>query len=44
MSTNDLTDRIFRSITFSGASKHTIRGNPITLTNRRDVLSTAGPM
>ena len=36
VSTNDLTDSIFRSITFSGASGHTIRGNPITLTNRAD--------
>src|SRR5678815_4801781 len=33
VSTNDLTGRFFRSITFSGASRHTIRGNPITLTN-----------
>src|SRR5437773_8639352 len=33
VSTNDLTDGIFRSITFSGASRHTTRGNPITLTN-----------
>jgi hypothetical protein len=42
VSTNDLTDRIFRSITFSGASKHTIRGNPITLTNRTDCIINAG--
>src|SRR4026207_1442063 len=35
VSTNDLTDRIFRSITFNlASSRHTIRGNPITLTNR----------
>ncbi len=33
VSTNDLTDRIFRSIRFDLASRHTIRGNPITLTN-----------
>ena len=42
VSTNDFTDRIFRSITFSGASKHTIRGNPITLTNRTDVIINSG--
>src|SRR5580765_5054596 len=42
VSTNDLTDRIFRSITFSGASSHTIRGNPITLTNRTDCIINSG--
>jgi hypothetical protein len=42
VSTNDLTDRIFRSITFSGASRHTIRGNPITLTNRLDCIVNSG--
>jgi hypothetical protein len=42
VSTNDLTDRIFRSITFSGASKHTIRGNPITLTSPADVILNTG--
>jgi hypothetical protein len=42
VSTNDLTDRIFRSITFSGASRHTIRGNPITLTNRADCIINSG--
>jgi hypothetical protein len=42
VSTNDLTDRIFRSITFSGASKHTLRGNPITLTNRANVIINDG--
>jgi len=42
VSTNDLTDRIFRSITFSGASRHTIRGNPITLTNRTDCIINSG--
>jgi len=42
VSTNDLTDRIFRSITFSGASRHTIRGNPITLTNSSGVISSSG--
>src|ERR1051326_5650303 len=33
VSTNDLTGSFFRSITFTGAGGHTIRGNPITLTN-----------
>jgi hypothetical protein len=42
VSTNDLTDRIFRSITFSGAGGHTIRGNPITLTNRSDCIVNSG--
>jgi hypothetical protein len=42
VSTNDLTDRIFSSITFSGASRHTIRGNPITLTNRANVIINSG--
>src|SRR6185369_10492224 len=42
VSTNDLTDRIFRSITFSGAGGHTIRGNPITLTNRSDCIIYSG--
>jgi hypothetical protein len=42
VSTNDLTDRIFRSITFSGASRHTIRGNPITLTNPEFALINDG--
>jgi hypothetical protein len=42
VSTNDLTDRIFRSITFSGASRHTIRGHPITLTNRLDCIINSG--
>src|SRR5678809_1346352 len=39
VSTNDLTGSFFRSITFSGASRHTIRGNPITLTNRAPVIT-----
>src|SRR5436189_452457 len=42
VSTNDLTDGIFRSITFAGASRHTIRGNPITLTNRTDCIINSG--
>src|SRR6185503_6185606 len=42
VSTNDFIDRIFRSITFSGASRHTIRGNPITLTNRTDCIVNSG--
>src|SRR5712691_7697522 len=33
VSTNDLTDSFFRKITFTQAGGHTIRGNPITLTN-----------
>src|SRR5437867_2252567 len=39
VSTNDLTDRVFRSIRFGG---HTIRGNPITLTNRTDCIINSG--
>src|SRR5436190_12217535 len=39
VSTNDLTDSFFRSITFNGAGGHTIRGNPITLTNRAPVIT-----
>src|SRR5437762_3289988 len=39
VSTNDLPDSFFRSITFDQASRHTIRGNPITLTNRADVIT-----
>src|ERR1041385_6203905 len=35
VSTNDLTGSFFRKITFGG---HTIRGNPITLTNRSDCI------
>ncbi|HXJ61805.1 MAG TPA: hypothetical protein VNU68_34625 [Verrucomicrobiae bacterium] len=42
VSTNDLTDRIFRSISFTQAGGHTIRGNPITLTNRSDVIINSG--
>jgi hypothetical protein len=42
VSTNDLTDRVFRSITFSGAGGHTIRGNPITLTNRSFCIINSG--
>jgi hypothetical protein len=42
VSTNDLTNRSFRSITFGGASRHTIRGNPITLTNRADCIINSG--
>jgi len=42
VSTNDLTDRIFRSISFTQASSHTIRGNPITLTNRANVIINSG--
>src|SRR6266513_4109734 len=37
VSTNDLTGSFFRSIRFGGASRHTIRGNPITLTNSSGV-------
>jgi hypothetical protein len=42
VSTNDLTERVFRSITFSGAGGHIIRGNPITLTNRTDAILNSG--
>src|SRR6267143_26747 len=42
VSTNDLTGSIFRSITFGGASRYTIRGNPITLTNRANVIINSG--
>jgi hypothetical protein len=42
VSTNDLPDGTFRSITFSGASRHTIRGNPMTLTNRTDCIANSG--
>src|SRR5882672_3621752 len=42
VSTNDLTDSIFRSIRFGGASRHTIRGNSITLTNRSNVIINSG--
>jgi hypothetical protein len=42
VSTNDLTDSIFRSIRFGQASRHTIRGNPITLTNSTIVISHSG--
>src|SRR6266536_5317308 len=42
VSTNDLTDRIFRSISFAQAGGHTIRGNPITLTNRSFCIINSG--
>ncbi len=42
VSTNDLTDSFFRSIRFGGASRHTIRGNPITLTNRANCIINSG--
>ena len=42
VSTNDLPDSSFRSITFAGASRHTIRGNPITLTNRLNCIINSG--
>ena len=42
VSTNDLTGSFFRSITFGGASMYTIRGNPMTLTNRADVIINNG--
>src|SRR6266540_5739203 len=38
VSTNDLTGSFFRSIRFQAGSRHTIRGNPITLTNRSDCI------
>src|SRR5438034_6705303 len=42
VSTNDLPGSIFRSITFGGASRHTIRGNPMTLTNRSNCILNSG--
>src|SRR5437773_8648625 len=42
VSTNDLPDSIFRSITFNQASRYTIRGNPITLTNRSNCIINSG--
>src|SRR5437773_4834155 len=42
VSTNDLTDSFFRSISFTQAGGHTIRGNPITLTNRANVIINSG--
>src|SRR4030095_1837456 len=42
VSTNDLTNTIFRSITFGGAGGHTIRGNPITLTNGTIAINHSG--
>jgi len=42
VSTNDLTDSFFRSIRFDQGSRHTIRGNPITLTNRANVIINSG--
>ena len=40
VSTNDLTNRIFRSISLAGG--HTIRGNRITLTNDTSVIINSG--
>jgi|GEM_PF-5456892 hypothetical protein len=42
VSTNDLPDSNFRSINFTQAGGHTIRGNPITLTNRTDAIINSG--
>src|SRR5213593_4569856 len=42
VSTNDLTGSIFRSISFTQAGGHTIRGNPITLTNRSNCIINSG--
>src|SRR5256886_17502518 len=42
VSTNDLPESVFRSIRFDQASRHTIRGNPITLTNRSDCIVNSG--
>jgi hypothetical protein len=41
VSTNDLTDRVFRSIRFQ-AGGHTISGNPLTLTNPTIVIMNSG--
>src|SRR5436190_12921856 len=38
VSTNDLPGSFFRSITFNQGSTHTIRGNPVTLTNREGCI------
>src|SRR5215813_10625842 len=42
VSTNDLTDSFFSSITFGLGSRHTIRGNPMMLTNRANVILNDG--
>src|SRR5206468_4416212 len=42
VSTNDLTGSFFRSIRFDQASRHTIHGNSITLTNSRDCIINGG--
>ncbi len=42
ISTNDLIDGLFRSITFEPASRHTIRGNSIMLTNRANAVVNNG--
>jgi hypothetical protein len=42
VSTNDLTASIFRSIRFDPGSRHTIHGNPITLTNRSNCIINSG--
>lgn len=42
VSTNDLTGSFFRSITFGGASRYTLRGNPIMLTNRANCIINGG--
>ncbi len=42
VSTNDLPDSVFRSIRFGLGSRHTIRGNPITLTNRSNCIINSG--
>src|SRR3989440_6400029 len=42
VSTNDLPESIFRSMRFDGAGGHTIRGNPITLTNGTIAINHSG--
>src|SRR5438477_7311266 len=42
VSTNDLVNSGFRSMRFDGAGGHTIRGNPITLTNRSNCIINSG--
>src|SRR5580765_7627818 len=42
VSTNDLPGSFFRSIRFDQTGGHTIRGNPITLTNRSDCIINSG--
>lgn len=42
VSTNDLPDSFFRSITFNPGSRHTIHGSSLTLTNSSGIISSSG--